>query len=55
MAEYAKIKAIDDARDSVHARRVGTRIDRTECGLTTVGMLADGEVNCIDCKRAIGL
>jgi hypothetical protein len=53
MTRYAILKALNDPNDYVHARKIGTTINRTECGLETPSMPVEGPVSCPTCKRAI--
>jgi len=53
VSEYAKVKALDDLQNLVHARHRGTQMDTTECGLKTAGFIADEELSCPVCKGAV--
>jgi hypothetical protein len=53
VSEYVKLKAINDPRNLVHVRLKGTLMDKTECGLNTLGEFAEGEVTCPVCKRLL--
>ncbi len=51
VSKYVKLKAVNDPKNLVHVRLKGTLMDKTECGLNTLGEFAEGEVTCHICKR----
>jgi hypothetical protein len=53
MSEYAKVKALDDLQNLVHARHKGTQMDTTECGLKTAGFIAEVDLSYPMCMRAV--